>query len=307
MNTPVTDLRATGGENGDPSQRHRGGSHGSLAPHLIALMWSAVAILVLCLLATGGISTYIRGFWQPLTLVSGILAGGLAFSVLRPLVRRNAGSVRGRITDVSPVAWLILVPVLLVVITSPSPLGAAMLTNTASAVERDTATGGADRTRSTTSARSGQAITFAPLQRGEVNDLSLEDLHNRITYGSPEDIEGPLIRVSGFISHGAAEFVSEDDIDTDVEEHIAPVGPGGPVVSADTTDDYRGITLNRFRIFCCAADAIAYSARLNGDWEYPDDTWVEVTGRVTSDATGKHPVLTPESVKKINAPRMPYL
>ncbi|MEZ2122683.1 TIGR03943 family protein [Corynebacterium sp. CCM 9203] len=250
---------------------------------IIAVLWLLTGVLVLALLATGRLATYIRTFWHPMTLTVALLVTGLALSVLW-FGARHENRAGGEKAKVSPIAWLVFVPFLLVVIGSPSPLGAAMLDNTASGTERDAAlAGGAGR--AATAPRSG--VNFDPLSDTGINELNLDDLHNRYSYGDLEDLAGKKIKVIGFISHGGA--ASFDDSG----EHSA--GDGGKV------------TVNRYKIFCCAADAVAYSATLAGGSDLPDDTWVEVVGTVDVDASDSHLVLTPESITATNEPRIPYL
>lgn len=66
--------------------------------------------------------------------------------------------------------------------------------------------------------------------------------------------------------------------------------------------------LTRFAIFCCAADAIPYSARVippPGAQEYPDDTWLEIKGKLAKDADGFF--VTASSLETIKEPSDPYL
>ncbi|MCK7638356.1 TIGR03943 family putative permease subunit [Corynebacterium pygosceleis] len=249
---------------------------------IIAVLWLLTGALVLALLATGRISTYIRTFWQPLTLTVGLLITGLAVSVLW-LGARHENRSGGEKATVSPIAWLVFVPFLLVVLGAPSPLGAAMLDNTASGTERDAALAG--NGGRVAAARGG--VTFDPLSDTGVNELNLDDLHNRYSYGELEDLAGKRIKVLGFISHGGA--ASFDDSD------------------GNSSTDGGGAMVNRYKIFCCAADAVAYSATLAGGTDLPEDTWVEVVGTVDTDASTSHLVLTPESITETSEPRIPYL
>ena len=253
------------------------------AAQIIAVLWLLTGALVIALLATGRISTYIRTFWQPLTLTVGILVTVLAVSVLWLGARRENRS-GGEKATVSPIAWLVFVPFLLVVLGAPSPLGAAMLDNTATGTERDAALAGAGG-RAAAAPRGG--VNFEPLSDTDVNELNLDDLHNRYSYGDLDDLGGKKIRVLGFISHGGA--ASFDDTG------------GGGSSGGDT------VMVNRYKIYCCAADAVAYSATLAGGSDLPDDTWVEVVGTVDVDASSSHLVLTPESITETKEPRIPYL
>ncbi|MBV7293647.1 TIGR03943 family putative permease subunit [Corynebacterium sp. TAE3-ERU16] len=252
------------------------------AAQIIAVLWLLTGALVLALLVSGRISTYIRTFWQPLTLTVGLLITALAISVLWLGARRENHGGGGR-AAVSPIAWLVFVPFLLVVIGAPSPLGAAMLDNTASGTERDAALAGNGGRVDV--ARGG--VTFEPLSDSGVNELNLDDLHNRYSYGELADLGGKRIKVLGFISHGGA--ASFDDS------------------GREASTDGQKVMVNRYKIFCCAADAVAYSATLAGGTDLPDDTWVEVVGTVDTDASTSHLVLDPESITETKEPRIPYL
>lgn len=63
--------------------------------------------------------------------------------------------------------------------------------------------------------------------------------------------------------------------------------------------------LTRFYVSCCAADAIPYSVVVGGEADYPDDTWLKISGSVT-DRDGRF-VLTPSSIKGVGKPKDPYL
>ena len=256
------------------------------AAQIIAVLWLLTAALVLALLATGRISTYIRTFWQPLILVVGLMVAVLAVSVLWRGARVEALS-GGEKVRISPIAWLVLLPFLLVVIGAPSPLGAAMLDNTASGIERDEALSGGGPGR--VAAAPKASASFAPLSDTEINDLTMEQLHNRYSYGELRELEGRKVRVVGFISHGGAASFNDDD--------AADSAPA----DGDTA------MINRYKIFCCAADAVAYSATIAGGSDLPEDTWVELVGTVDTDPSTSHLVLEPESITETNAPRIPYL
>jgi uncharacterized repeat protein (TIGR03943 family) len=63
--------------------------------------------------------------------------------------------------------------------------------------------------------------------------------------------------------------------------------------------------LTRFYVSCCAADAIPYSVMVAGEPDYPDDTWLNVSGSLMR--AGGRFVLSPESVERVEKPKDPYL
>ena len=67
-----------------------------------------------------------------------------------------------------------------------------------------------------------------------------------------------------------------------------------------------GWHLTRFTISCCAADAMAYSVRLDTNAALSEDAWYEVTGAVSP---GQEPVLAVAASRDISAigvPEDPY-
>ncbi|HZA40182.1 MAG TPA: TIGR03943 family protein [Actinomycetota bacterium] len=63
--------------------------------------------------------------------------------------------------------------------------------------------------------------------------------------------------------------------------------------------------LTRFYVSCCAADAIPYSVAVSTDTDYPDDTWLRVSGSLTQ--IGGRWVLSPETVERVKKPKDQYL
>lgn len=63
--------------------------------------------------------------------------------------------------------------------------------------------------------------------------------------------------------------------------------------------------LTRFYVSCCAADAIPYSVAIAGEADYPDDTWLKVSGSLIR-ADGRF-VLSPEAVEPVSKPKDQYL
>lgn len=65
--------------------------------------------------------------------------------------------------------------------------------------------------------------------------------------------------------------------------------------------DDEGFEVTRFRILCCAADAVPFAARVVGAPAPPRDQWVEVRGRVTPGLA-----VRAAAVREIERPSDPY-
>jgi uncharacterized repeat protein (TIGR03943 family) len=90
----------------------------------------------------------------------------------------------------------------------------------------------------------------------------------------------------------------------------AGISEGMPIDLTGFVTHDGGIQLTRFYVSCCAADAIPYSVRIT--WkggttkDYPDDTWLHVTGEVVKEAGG-YVVYASGGIETIAAPKDPYL
>jgi uncharacterized repeat protein (TIGR03943 family) len=119
------------------------------------------------------------------------------------------------------------------------------------------------------------AIAYAPPGAGE-RELSFIDFHYANLsedYGAAAGLfEGRPLELTGFVTH------------------------------LGTTPGFR---LTRFYISCCAADAVPYSVAIVHNQDFPDDTWLTVTGVVTRTADGL--ALEATGIKEIEPPREPYL
>jgi uncharacterized repeat protein (TIGR03943 family) len=124
-------------------------------------------------------------------------------------------------------------------------------------------------------------------------------------------------------SGGIASFLPAPDPNAEVsfrELHYAAESPdyaaragvadGMPIELTGFVTHDGGTRLTRFYVSCCAADAIPYSVRLT--WrggtirDYPDDTWLHVTGRVVKDGN-EYVVYASEGIEEVIAPKDPYL
>ena len=184
----------------------------------------------------------------------------------------------------------VLIPALLVIAVAPGALGSTMLYNAtlggvASGGPHISATGSA-----TVGAKFQGGIDDTPLSATSVNELTLEQLLDRFTLADPEQMRGKQIRFVGFVSHY---------IQPDAYGDIGAAPKPGQAVAT--------FSVNRFKVFCCAADAIAYSALIISDKDLPDNQWVEVVGTVDVDNSLNAPFIVPTSIKKVPQPEVPYL
>ena len=119
---------------------------------------------------------------------------------------------------------------------------------------------------------SGPAV-FATLEVGPVHDISVLEFMQRSAEHDGASMANALVRLTGFVA------------------------------GQEGNDQFR---LARYSIACCAADAAAAVAMVEGVSEAPpSDTWVRVIGTYDRLA-GEIPVLTATSIETIPAPDDPY-
>jgi uncharacterized repeat protein (TIGR03943 family) len=108
--------------------------------------------------------------------------------------------------------------------------------------------------------------------------LSIKDLHYATQYDDTARslgvVAGTRVDVTGFVTHPARR-------------------PAGT------------FAVTRFVIWCCLADAEAFSAEVDGGRDYPDDTWLHVTGRTARH--GRRMVVAATRVVRVPRPSSPYL
>jgi uncharacterized repeat protein (TIGR03943 family) len=133
----------------------------------------------------------------------------------------------------------------------------------------------ASRRNAATGIASASAIIPEPDTEREVQFLDIHYANQAESYAAAMGIvEGLEIELTGFVTH-----------------------PSGLDVGA--------FALTRFYVSCCAADAIPYSVTVAGESDYPDDTWLHVSGSLTR--VGGRFVLSPEAVERVAKPKDPYL
>lgn len=122
-----------------------------------------------------------------------------------------------------------------------------------------------------------KAIDFEPLPAQELTDLTVQDYSDRFVWGRSEDLVDKRVRMLGFVS-------KPSELEGDQW------------------------TVNRFRIYCCAADANLYSVAVTGaDMPEGENVWVEVEGFLDEQASKEYPVLSAVDVKIVDEPAEPYL
>ncbi len=122
----------------------------------------------------------------------------------------------------------------------------------------------------------GPRLELEPLPTDRVSELSLADYQERYQAGRRSDLVGRAVRLTGFVA--------------------AP------------RENQAGWTLNRFRVFCCVADAQLFSVVVTGAPMPPGaEVWAEVEGVIDLPASGSVPVLQVSRVQVVPVPQRPYL
>ncbi|OKL46705.1 hypothetical protein [Boudabousia marimammalium] len=253
---------------------------------LLAVFWLLVSVFILSLVASGHANNYVQTFWRPFLLLAATLVGLLSLSTLGQSLRQASGKNMLR----TPwFAYLLLIPAVLVVASAPSPLGAAMLENSTNASSLSGSDGGSPSS-SAIGAKFQGGLDLTPLNPNQPNPLTLEELSDRFNLGDPKELWGKPLRVIGFVSHGLPE-----DAYGDIGE---PRKPGQPKAAYQ---------LSRFKIFCCAADGISYSAVIVTDQDIPNDTWLQIDGQIVEDDSLNAVFIKPTRITPIPQPEKPYL
>ena len=124
---------------------------------------------------------------------------------------------------------------------------------------------------------SSDPIEFPPLPADSVTEMSVQDFEDRYAFGDPKLLVERPVRLLGFVA----------------KQSTLPEGQW---------------SVNRFRIYCCVADASLFTVPVGGVARPEgDNVWVEVEGVINLDASEEHPVLTASRVKVIQQPEDPYL
>ena len=201
-----------------------------------------------------------------------LAASGLALLLLGlvALLWRPAGQMashgHGHGEDAPRSAWLLILPVVVLLLVTPPALGAYAASRQAP---------GSD---------GGSVGDFPPLPEpvDGVVPLLVNDFVSRALYDRQRSLEGERVRLFGF---------------------VVPDKGGG--------QEYQ---LARFSLFCCAADAQAYTVLVRGDAvPRQADQWLLVEGRWLPEPVAeklapstKSPVLITDSVTTVGPPADPY-
>ena len=236
---------------------------------------ASLGIILAVMAVSGQANNYLQPTFRPWILATGLALLGLALWTLWELAFHLPSASADN--PMRPSAWMLLVPLMLATLSAPDPLGAAVMGSTA--------VGGAAGTTSASTARQTQqrqmtrvgrnadgTIAYPPLGE-DTNEVTLEELAQRFTFGSKPELEGKTVRVVGFVT---------------------PADDGGWRVS-------------RFKIYCCAADAIPYMANIADAPAPPVDTWVDLVGTVDTRTSPDNPVIHVTQLKTIPQPKIPYL
>ncbi|MBV7363564.1 TIGR03943 family protein [Actinomycetaceae bacterium TAE3-ERU4] len=119
-------------------------------------------------------------------------------------------------------------------------------------------------------------ITYPPLEKNVANEIDLEELFERLNYDEQNDLSGKIIRLKGFVGP-------------------LPAGVDG------------SWSINRFKLSCCAADAVGYIAFVKGAPALMANTWVELEATVETGKKEEVPILRARKVTVIPTPKEPYL
>lgn len=276
-----------------------GGDHDGTAQRRDAVVGAVIVLLVgtvlLGLVVSGRVTRYLQASFTVWLALTGAVLVGLSVWTLVACERAGGGpgrvgaegSAPGAGGDVGEAAHdgavanhgghghdhgrlprsaaLLLVPVALLAVCAPEPLGSYVLTNrtAAATTARTSNQGGATKAQ------------FTDLPGGEaVTEIRIDKYWDRYIWGDPSRLTGKTVRVVGFVSH-----------------------PEGDQTYA----------INRFKVFCCAADATSYTVGVQAPEDLPDDTWVEVTGSLSPASGEGHPILRATSVRRVDEPKVPYL
>lgn len=236
---------------------------------------SAAILLILAqaaarLVGSGDLSRFVRPSFGPLVGAAALALGALGVWTLVSVESSAEGAVR-RHSHGGRAPLLLLVPVLLVLFALPAPLGSALLAAPAGAIAAPAGRSAPPSAADGLGRDADGYVLFPDLAEDSVSDLELDEFVERSMLGAPRALLGRRVRVLGFAARGEAG-----------EELLA-----------------------RFRIVCCAADAIPFSVRLEGTGALVRDQWYRVEGTVV--AVGEVPVLEATATTAVDAPEVPYL
>lgn len=189
--------------------------------------------------------------------------------------------------------WLILAPILILLVVSPTALGADAVSRNAGAqglaglapappaktlyegYKPNDGSGSADSVSST----GRRTLPFDPLPQGNDPVIELKDLVMRALYDGTNSVSNTPVTVVGFITPTGDSYAS-------------------------------GYTIARLAISCCAADANPVRIHVNATAPYPVNAWIAVV--VTADAgtataaNNYVPTVRVHSIQQVQQPSDPY-
>lgn len=245
----------------------------------------ALGFLLIALSLEGKLTNYLQPVFIPFMIATGLALVGLCLWTFIGLHRDFARTAADQ--PMRRTSWLMLVPLALVMFCAPNPLGTSMLNSNAVGGGGSASAAVSRQGESMAANRIGRnpdgTIAYPVLAADQTNELTIEDLSNRYGFGRKSDLDGKEVKIIGFAGGG--------------NNHASASGKQG---------SWR---LSRFKIYCCAADAVAYTTNIKGRLAEPPekDSWFEVTGKVDVPASGDLPVVTATEVKPIHQPEVPYL
>jgi uncharacterized repeat protein (TIGR03943 family) len=244
------------------------GSRSSLDRVLAAAFPLLVGGLLVRMVVTGTYRSYVKAsMWPWLSLA----ALGLLIGAVWELLARRATTLEHR----PAVAWLLLLPVVVVLGLAPGALGSSALE-------------GSTRPRAAYVSADGHWAAL-PRDRGPI-DMTIGEFVERTYAGATtRDV---AVQLTG--------FVAPDD----GGGGGSGPGDGGPA------DNGAAFLVVRFRISCCAADAAPVAVRVMAEGAPPmpaKDSWVTITGTlVPDDPAVLEPRFRVTSVEPIGPPSSPY-
>lgn len=187
--------------------------------------------------------------------------------------------------------WLILAPVLMLLVVSPSALGADAVARNAGSqaiAGLDAAPAAAtvyqgyapnDGSGSAENSSGRRTLPFGPLPTGTDPVVLLKDFVLRALYDADNSVTKTPVTLVGFISPAGDGFTS-------------------------------GYTLARLSINCCAADANPVRIHIDGTPPFPDNTWVAAVGTAVEGTGGTDndyvPTAQLTSIGPVQQPSDPY-
>ena len=217
-----------------------------------------LGVLLLRLTLGGTYVYFVKPSMKPYLIASAVIVIALAGWNLWQAWQHDREPGHGHDHAGAPtVAWLMLLPVLVVFLVAPRPLGAFT----------------AARQLASAPVISEPA-EFLPLPAEDPVDLPIADYATRAIWGQGQSLEGRQVRLTGFV----------------------------------TPDSNGGWWVTRLGLACCAADALAFRARVLDAGQLPANTWVEVTGRWVPGRGDEPevPIIEAYQVTQISEPRNPY-